>query len=42
MTTKYPKEFPIAIKMLDKAQSKLCDPFAIDGDRNWIEHCNET
>lgn len=39
MTTKYPKEFPIAIKMLDKAQSKLCEPIAYDGDRNWISRC---
>lgn len=39
MTTKYPKEFPIAIKMLDKAQSKLCEPIAFDGDRNWISRC---
>lgn len=34
MTAKYSKEFPIAIKMLDKAQSKLCRRRS-----NWIEHC---
>jgi len=41
MTTKYPKEFPAAIRMLDIAQSKLCEPFAIDGNRDWISKCKD-